>query len=226
MAKATIDEEGFWVLKGSYINPDLVSYAPPGVKEARKENSSLINKNNILTRDVLFHSPSNAAAFVCGKNINGRKEWKNYEGVELGKVLNFNIKGKVVKSKKSGIGKVNELRRQKTGQKIDDTNIVEHNDRFILKRKNLKALGKIVPKGFMVFKGSAFCLDETATCPDGIKNYRKKLVVEKNVRCGKFIKNVIFSSPSTAAACIIAGTANGLKMWENPFGKTLKDIKN
>ena len=37
----------------------------------------------MLLEDLLFGSPSGAAAFVCGMNTNGRTEWKTADGVSL-----------------------------------------------------------------------------------------------------------------------------------------------
>ena len=39
--------------------------------------------NGVLLEDILFSSPSGAAAFVCGGSANGNLEWKNAKGVTL-----------------------------------------------------------------------------------------------------------------------------------------------
>ena len=74
-------EEGFVVLKGSMINTFDSVRIPLGVKKARKNAS--IDENGILQEDVLFQSPSYAAAFVIGGNINGLTAWKNQVGKTL-----------------------------------------------------------------------------------------------------------------------------------------------
>lgn len=76
-------EDGFWVLKGSFIYPDIASYVPERIKMDRKKYASIIDKNNILQEDVRFGSPSYAGAFVCGKNSDGPAEWKNKQGISL-----------------------------------------------------------------------------------------------------------------------------------------------
>lgn len=73
--------EGFVVLKGSNIEVVDSSSIPPGVKEAR--TNAAIDSNGSLQEDVLFNSPSYAAAFVIGGHVNGLVEWKTAEGKSL-----------------------------------------------------------------------------------------------------------------------------------------------
>jgi len=80
-AKCKQTEEGFVVLKGSMINTIDSNSIPPGVKKAR--NNAVIDNNGILQENVLFQSPSYAAAFVNGRNTNGLTAWKNKEGKSL-----------------------------------------------------------------------------------------------------------------------------------------------
>lgn len=80
-AKCKQTEEGFVVLKGSMINTIDSNSIRPGVKKAR--NNAVIDNNGILQEDVLFQSPSYAAAFVNGRNTNGLTAWKNKEGKSL-----------------------------------------------------------------------------------------------------------------------------------------------
>ena len=42
-----------------------------------------IDENNILQEDILFNSPSYAAAFVIGGHINGPAYWKDETGKAL-----------------------------------------------------------------------------------------------------------------------------------------------
>lgn len=82
-ATGKVADDGFWVLKGSYIYPKTASYLPAGVKKARKGYAALIDDKGILQEDISFGSPSYASSFVCGKNSNGLTEWKNKDGVSL-----------------------------------------------------------------------------------------------------------------------------------------------
>ena len=80
-AKCKQTEEGFVVLKGSMINTIDSNSIRPGVKKAR--NNAVIDNNGILQENVLFQSPSYAAAFVNGRSTNGLTAWKDKEGKSL-----------------------------------------------------------------------------------------------------------------------------------------------
>jgi hypothetical protein len=84
--------EGFVVMKGSYIFPEVADYVSSGIREARQKYADIIDVNGVLQDDILFSSPSSAATFVCGKNINGLSEWKDAKGVPL-KALETLING-------------------------------------------------------------------------------------------------------------------------------------
>ncbi|WP_244532544.1 DUF4357 domain-containing protein [Mesobacillus persicus] len=73
--------EGFVVLKGSHIETIDSESIPSGIKDIRKK--SQVDVNGILQEDVLFRSPSYAAAFVVGGHANGLTEWKAENGKTL-----------------------------------------------------------------------------------------------------------------------------------------------
>lgn len=73
--------EGFVILKGSLIETIDSESIPPGIKEHRKK--AKIDENGILQENILFNSPSYAAAFVIGGHANGLTEWKTKEGKTL-----------------------------------------------------------------------------------------------------------------------------------------------
>ena len=74
--------DGFVVLKGSSITEKTTKSCPDYVVQLRNKNADKI-MNGILLEDILFSSPSGAAAFVCGGSANGNIEWKNAKGVTL-----------------------------------------------------------------------------------------------------------------------------------------------
>lgn len=78
--------EGFVVLEGSHIELNDSDSIPPGIKESRKK--AKINEKGILQEDVLFKSPSYAAAFVIGGHANGLTEWKTKDGISLKEIEN------------------------------------------------------------------------------------------------------------------------------------------
>ncbi|MGL4819236.1 MAG: GIY-YIG nuclease family protein [Bacilli bacterium] len=78
--------EGFVVLRGSRIETIDSDSITPSVKERRQK--AQINVDGILQEDVLFRSPSYAAAFIIGGSVNGLTEWKNADGVSLKELEN------------------------------------------------------------------------------------------------------------------------------------------
>jgi hypothetical protein len=81
--------EGFVVLKGSHIETIDSDSIPPGIKDSRKK--AQIAQNGILQEDILFRSPSYAAAFVIGGHANGLIEWKTEDGKTLKDVENSEV---------------------------------------------------------------------------------------------------------------------------------------
>lgn len=73
--------EGFVVMKGSQIETIDSGSIPPGILTSRK--TAKINDDGILLEDILFRSPSYAAAFVLGGHANGLTEWKTIDGKTL-----------------------------------------------------------------------------------------------------------------------------------------------
>lgn len=98
--------------------------------------------------------------------------------------------------------------------------------------KDLKAEGYLTPNGIVVLKGSQAVLEERESAKKwpSVLVQRKKLIAEgtliKENGAFVFTKDVEFSSPSSAAATIHGGSANGLTAWVNSKGKQLKQIQN
>jgi hypothetical protein len=98
--------------------------------------------------------------------------------------------------------------------------------------KGLKAEGRLAPNGFVVLKGSQAVLTERASShkwPWAL-NLRQRLKDEGVLRIQGdrlvFTRDAEFTSPSSAAAVIHGGHANGLTAWKDKSGKTLKEIES
>jgi hypothetical protein len=97
--------------------------------------------------------------------------------------------------------------------------------------KGAEATGQRTPNGFVIFQGSLAVLHERPAAAQShpfVLRVRKELMdngtlVERNGFL-VFTKNSEFSSPSTAAAVVQGGGANGLLMWKTKDGKTLKEL--
>ena len=100
---------------------------------------------------------------------------------------------------------------------------------LFMKRKSRKSGQTIEAKckqtveGFVVLKGSHIEINDSDSIPVGIKEARKKANIDSN---GVLLEDVLFKSPSYAAAFVVGGHANGLTEWKTTDGRTLKDIEN
>lgn len=82
-AQAIRTTEGYIVLSGSILKSRIENSCPNNAKNARKNYADYIDSNYVLTKDVLFESPSGAASFVLGRSVNGLITWVNEKGITL-----------------------------------------------------------------------------------------------------------------------------------------------
>lgn len=100
------------------------------------------------------------------------------------------------------------------------------------KIKNVIATGYLTPNGIVVLAGSEAILEERSSAKKwpSVLVQRNRLIEEGGlIQKGDkyvFVKDTEFSSPSSAAAVIHGGSANGLTAWINEGGKSLKELEN
>ena len=96
------------------------------------------------------------------------------------------------------------------------------------KGKDAKAEGEFIEDGLVVFSGSTCNKDLSKSSQGWLTKIRKQLIesdvlkLEDNVY--RFTSNHIFSSPSAAAATVLARSANGWNEWKSKDGKTLHEL--
>lgn len=92
-AVGAVTNDGFVVFKGSESSKEFKTASSQHLRNKWYElrNMNIINKNNVFTKDMLFLSPSTAAAMVLGRNSNGLTEWKDKNGKTLKEIMNENI---------------------------------------------------------------------------------------------------------------------------------------
>ncbi len=92
-----------------------------------------------------------------------------------------------------------------------------------------RARGYEASDGLVVLAGSVSRVTETNTCPDGVTALRETLlqsgVFERDGDSYRLTQDYTFSSPSQAAAVMMARNANGRIEWTGPDGRTLKEIQ-
>lgn len=97
--------------------------------------------------------------------------------------------------------------------------------------KGLTATGYLTPNGILVLKGSQAVLDVRASAQKwpSVLAQRNRLIEEGALVNSNgayvFAKDVEFTSPSSAAATIHGGSANGLTAWVNQDGIQLKQLE-
>lgn len=82
--------EGFVVLKDSFINLAMTKSCPDIAKKNREKYADKIAHDGRLTADILVSSPSSAASFVGGASLSGNALWKDDKGVPLKEILDIN----------------------------------------------------------------------------------------------------------------------------------------
>ncbi len=99
--------------------------------------------------------------------------------------------------------------------------------------KGLTAQGRRTPNGFVVFAGSQAVTEIRAAAQTGNpflvrtqKQFLEDGVLQIQGDNLVFTRDAEFSSPSAAATLIHGGNVNGLMMWKNSVGKTLKDLES
>jgi hypothetical protein len=102
-------------------------------------------------------------------------------------------------------------------------------DVLICKGKDAYAEGQYTEDGLIVFAGSKCNLSEAKSAKTAVISLRRKLVEDKILvqedNIYKFASDYIFSSPSAAAATVLAREANGWLEWKYKNGKTLDEVK-
>lgn len=117
-------------------------------------------------------------------------------------------------------------------QRISKVESETEREMLTCKIKNVIASGYLTPNGIVVLAGSSAVLTERSSAKKwpSVMAQRNKLIEEDGlVQNGDkydFVKDTEFSSPSSAAAVIHGGSANGLTAWVNKDGKSLKNLQN
>ena len=104
-----------------------------------------------------------------------------------------------------------------------------HGSVLPLKAKGLTAQGYETADGFVVLAGSENPKEHVESTHDYVVALRKHLIdqgllMENGDRL-RLTQDYTFSSPSTAAAVMLARTANGRVEWKDEHGRPLKELQ-
>jgi hypothetical protein len=99
-----------------------------------------------------------------------------------------------------------------------------------LNAKGLKAVGYEVDGGFVVQAGSQSPKAGVPSIPDSIAKLRQTLLAQgvfvEQRDLWRMTQDYTFTSPSVAAAVLLARSANGRVEWKDAHGQTLKEIQD
>jgi hypothetical protein len=179
------------------------------------EISYLENKFCKLATEAKRYVVKNANAPTPG-NITEEKECELEEFAEISKMIMGTLGHKVFEP-------LVEIKATTEQNSVNNNEQILHMKRKIRKSgKTIEADCKQTVEGFVVLKGSHIELNNSDSIPPGIKEARQKANVDAT---GVLQEDVLFKSPSYAAAFVIRGHTNGLTDWKTADGKTLKEIE-
>lgn len=102
----------------------------------------------------------------------------------------------------------------------------ERTDVYVIEAaRGASAKGVVTNEGFVVFKGSHVAESEVPSTPQAVKTKRAALMTDGAISGFVLSRDILFSSPSIAAAVVLGRSANGLIEWKLKDGSTLRDAQ-
>lgn len=95
---------------------------------------------------------------------------------------------------------------------------------LFLKTSKAEAKGRRTNEGFVVYKGAFISTQPTKSCQKTIHNLREKY--SNRIENGNLLEDTLFTSPSAAAGFVTYASTNGMIIWQDKKGRTLKDIES
>jgi hypothetical protein len=101
--------------------------------------------------------------------------------------------------------------------------------RFSVAKRPVDARGSSTDEGFVVFEGSQGDAKTRSSLGKGYRAMRDELLADGGLviegEASRFTRDVLFSSPSAAAAVLAGGAYNGREAWRDASGTTLKALE-
>ena len=106
---------------------------------------------------------------------------------------------------------------------------IKSSEKLYCKGRGVQAEGQYTEEGFIVLKGSECNPTFVPSANKFVKNSRQKVldakILKKNNDVLVFMKDYIFTSPSSAAAAVLGRSTNGWDKWKDINGNTLDSLK-
>lgn len=225
-AIAEVTDEGFVLRQGSVIRvSEKNKTMPPAVRKLRAKHRSAISSEGEVMRDILFTSPSGAAQFVLGYSINGREAWVNAQGTTIKQMEESESEEfsdaapNTTATTGAGVG---DHDGDTEKSQPDEADAAIGAITFHFSRSGGDATAKIDGKQLRVLRGSRLAPELKDYVRTGTRRMREKLAA--SIIDGVLDTDVLFDSPSGAAAFVNGGTSNGLTDWKTSDGRPLKEF--
>ena len=214
-----LTEQGFLLQKGSRLRPEELKSCANNVRSLRAQlrADGSVSEDNVLTRDVLFSSPSFAAGFLNGSSADGNSMWHTRNGTVLGAL------------RESPVSDNPEAEPEPADPQTspEEPQLPPEHLKLHLSSRTLSAFGYQTEEGFIVLQGSTVHPTESPGCPDSVRKLRASMVQDGTIQNCVLTKDVTFSSPSTAATVLRGSRCSGLTVWLDDNGVPLGTlIKN
>lgn len=112
---------------------------------------------------------------------------------------------------------------------ISKQNTTSDNILYIQAARGANAQGISTSEGFVVLKNSRIADSVTHSFKDNYRHLREKLlsshIIVQDAAGFRLTKDLLFSSPSTAASIVMGRCANGLAEWKTKDGRVLKSLE-
>lgn len=156
-------------------------------------------------------------------NITEEKESELEEFLDYAKIIMGTLGHKVFES----LTEVKPIVETNIGDDLNIADVILYLNRNNDNHENkIRAIGKRSNEGFIVLKESVISNTEAPSTPKKAKEEREKAKASNFVVDNVLQRDILFKSPSTAAAFVVGGSVNGMTEWKIDDGKTLKDIEN
>lgn len=100
---------------------------------------------------------------------------------------------------------------------------------FVVSKRGIEARGASIDEGFIVFAGSRGDSELRDSLGKGYLNLREQLIADGDLVAEggalRVTRDVVFTSPSAAAAVLAGGAYNGREAWRDDSGTSLKALE-
>ncbi len=230
---------GFWVLKGSRIQPPAPGTPSPLPYSPAAGGTPAVS-GGYLMEDTLFSDPVTAALFVSGGTCRDPSVWKNRSGKPLYRSAAEPAAGRASAPPRSPMPASRPVpspeappppRRSadqpvKSGTKHSGPSAPDGYVLLHLCSTDLSTFGYFHPdtQQFTVMKGSQMSETEVSSLRPDFSTRRRTLIAEGRVHAFVFVQDTVFPNPAVAASVLFGEEKDGWNSWAAEDGTVLGSL--